>query len=195
MENPYKKNKVVFPIIPDDGVLVPDNRVIMTNQDLLIHNPEFSVKSSAATDGFQGKQQSESTPETASEMTFETRRNQPTTEGKRPLGKKTTTTTVSSEKKKSSVVEEARKRARENAVQPKPVKAYINPLERSSKDELGIKGLANKKVVSSQHSLGKTISGFDKKAARATNGSLFEESEQDYFASKHEQHDTIDSVN
>ncbi len=195
MENPYKKNKVVFPIIPDDGVLVPDNRVIMTNQDLLIHNPEFSVKSSVATDSFQGKQQSESAPETASEMTFETRRNQPTIEGKRPLGKKTTTTTVSSEKKKSSVVEEARKRARENAVQPKPVKAYINPLERSSKDELGIKGLANKKVVSSQHSLGKTISGFDKKAARATNGSLFEESEQDYFASKHEQHDTIDSVN
>lgn len=195
MENPYKKNKVVFPIIPDDGVLVPDNRVIMTNQDLLIHNPEFSVKSSAATDGFQGKQQSESTPETASEMTFETRRKQPTTEGKRPLGKKMHATTVSSEKKKSSVVEEARKRARENAVQPKPVKAYINPLERSSKDELGIKGLANKKVVSSQHSLGKTISGFDKKAARATNGSLFEESEQDYFASKHEQHDTIDSVN
>ena len=195
MENPYKKNKVVFPIIPDDGVLVPDNRVIMTNQDLLIHNPEFSVKSSVATDSFQGKQQSESAPETASEMTFETRRNQPTIEGKRPLGKKTTTTIVSSEKKKSSVVEEARKRARENAVQPKPVKAYINPLERSSKDELGIKGLANKKVVSSQHSLGKTISGFDKKAARATNGSLFEESEQDYFASKHEQHDTIDSVN
>lgn len=80
MENPYKKNKVVFPIIPDDGVLVPDNRVIMTNQDLLIHNPEFSVKSSVATDSFQGKQQSESAPETASEMTFETRRNQPTIE-------------------------------------------------------------------------------------------------------------------
>ncbi|MCJ1977514.1 hypothetical protein [Pseudolactococcus paracarnosus] len=194
MDNPYKKNQVVFPIIPDDGVLVPDNRVIMTNQDLLIHNPQFSVSSVKATEGVKGQEQSETLSEATDEMTFEMRRQQPTTAGKRPLGKKMTTTPISSKQKKSSVVEEARKRARENAVQPKPVKAYVNPLERSSNDELGIKKLANKKVVNGQHSLGKSISGFDKKAARATNGALFEESEQDYFANKHEQHDHIEPV-
>lgn len=192
MDNPYKKSKVVFPIIPDDGFLVPDNRVIMTNQDLLIHNPQFSDH--AVSEAVKGQQQSESPAEATDEMTFDMRRQQPTTVGKRPLGKKMNTSLVSTKQKKSSVVEEARKRARENAVQPKQVKAYVNPLERSSSDELGIKNLANKKVVNGQHSLGKSISGFDKRAARATNGALFEDSEQDYFATKHEQHDHIDPV-
>ncbi|MGO2384787.1 hypothetical protein, partial [Pseudolactococcus laudensis] len=97
-------------------------------------------------------------------------------------------------KKKSTLVEDARKRARENAVAPKPVKPYVNPLERASADELGIKGLANKKVAQTQHSLGKSVSGFDKTAARESNGSLFDEPKQDYFASKHQHRDGFDTV-
>ena len=40
MEKSYYKNKITFPIMPDDAVLTPDNRVIMTNQQLLAKNPD-----------------------------------------------------------------------------------------------------------------------------------------------------------
>ena len=44
MENSYPKNKITFPIMPDDAVLIPDNRVIMTNQQLLTKNPDAAVE-------------------------------------------------------------------------------------------------------------------------------------------------------
>ena len=198
MENSYPKNKITFPIMPDDAVLIPDNRVIMTNQQLLTKNPDAALErfeSSARNNTKTSSTTSASMTEETQEGSFETRRQTPTVNGKRPLSKnfKASTETMPI-KKKSTLVEDARKRARENAVAPKPVKPYVNPLERASADELGIKGLANKRVVQTQHSLGQSVSGFDKTAARESNGSLFDDPKQDYFASKHQNRDGFDTV-
>lgn len=202
MENSYPKNKITFPIMPDDAVLIPDNRVIMTNQQLLTKNPDAAVERFESSAGNKTNHatassslMSDATNEGEQTSSFETRRQTPTVNGKRPLSKniKATADTMPI-KKKSSLVEDARKRARENAVAPKPVKPYVNPLERASSDELGIKGLANKKVAQTQHSLGKPVSGFDKTAARESNGSLFDEPKQDYFASKHQHREGFDTV-
>ena len=194
MENSYPKNKITFPIIPDDAVLIPDNRVIMTNQQLLTQNPDAALEhfeSSTAS----SNRISESLIEETQTGSFETRRHMPTVKGKRPLSKNfKASANPMPIKKKSSLVEDARKRARENAVAPKPVKPYVNPLERASSDELGIKGLANKKVAQTQHSLGKSVSGFDKTAARQSNRSLFDTPQQDYFASKHQHRGGFDTV-
>ncbi|GHU42872.1 hypothetical protein FACS1894193_08910 [Bacilli bacterium] len=196
MENLYPKNKITFPIMPDDAVLTPDNRVIMTNQQLLTRNPDMTMEHFGASTKNQAAGSSGVMSESANEAagSFEMRRQTPTVNGKRPLSKNFKVSTVAPPKKKSTLVEEARKRALENAVAPKPVKPYVNPLERATSDELGIKGLANKKVVQSQHSLGKPVSGFDKTAARQSNGSLFDAPKQDYFASKHQHRDGFDTV-
>jgi hypothetical protein len=202
MENSYPKNKITFPIMPDDAVLTPDNRVIMTNQQLLTKNPDAATERFEPSTGNNAKKATGASgvkPDVANEdeptSSFETRRQMPTVNGKRPLSKnfKSQTDTMPI-KKKSTLVEDARKRARENAVAPKPVKPYVNPLERASADELGIKGLANKKVAQTQHSLGKSVSSFDKTAAREANASSFDGSKQDYFASKHQHRDGFDTV-
>ncbi|XOQ36835.1 MAG: Cell division protein SepF [Lactococcus sp.] len=198
MENSYPKNKITFPIMPDDAVLTPDHRVIMTNQQLLTKNPDAATErfeSFAGNKANASNLMSETAGESEQMSTFETRRQTPTVNGKRPLSKNFKASADPMPiKKKSTLVEDARKRARENAVAPKPVKPYVNPLERASSDELGIKGLANKKVAQTQHSLGQSVSGFDKTAARQSNGSLFDEPKQDYFASKHQHRDGFDTV-
>ena len=198
MEKSYYKNKITFPIMPDDAVLTPDNRVIMTNQQLLTKNPDASLERFESSTGNYASSGSVSESSTEEEQfgSFETRRQTPTVAGKRPLSKnfKASSANQVPIKKKSTLVEDARKRARENAVAPKPVKPYVNPLERASADELGIKGLANKKVAQTQHSLGKSVSGFDKIAARESSGSLFDQPKQDYFASKHRHRDGFDTV-
>jgi hypothetical protein len=201
MENSYFKNKVTFPIIPDDAVLTSDNRVIMTNKQLLTKNPDaaterFVPSASAPTASENSVTSVAETGEAFQDTTFEMRRQMPTTAGKRPLSKNFKAQAMPPKpKKKSALVEEARKRVRENAVPPKPIKQYVNPLERASSDELGIKNLANKKVVKSQHSLGKAVSTFDKTAAKQNNPSLFDDPQQDYFASKHRHRDSFDVVN
>ncbi|MDR1605820.1 MAG: hypothetical protein LBS41_01770 [Streptococcaceae bacterium] len=200
MENSYFKNRVTFPVIPDGATLTPDHRVIMTNQQLLTRNPD------ARTEQFESQSHQRTSgaisPETAEQVavasgaaqndTFETRRQTPTMAGKRPLGKSHNAAVVEPIKKKSSVVEESKKRARENAAPPKKLKPYENPLDRLSSDELGIKGLVNKKVKDSQHALGKSVSSFDKVAARAGQQSLFDGPHKDYFASKHQYRDQVD---
>ncbi|GAB2023670.1 hypothetical protein RyT2_27470 [Pseudolactococcus yaeyamensis] len=199
MENSYYKNKITFPIMPDEAVLTSDNRVIMTNRQLLIKNPDASLEHFEPSAG--GK--TTDSPNMMSELmtdetqanSFEMRRQTPTVNGKRPLSKNFKASANSLPiKKKSTLVEDARKRARENAVAPKPIKPYVNPLERASADELGIKGLVNKKVAETQHSLGKSVSGFDKAAAHESKKSLFDDSKQDYFASKHQHRDGFDTV-
>lgn len=191
MENTYSHNKVTFPIMPDDAVLTPDHRVIMTNRQLLTKSPNpdeerfESTSVATSTDFINSGQEAD---------TFEQRRQMPTVAGKRPLSKNYNPNMQAPVKKKSNLVEESKKRARENAVAPKPVKQYVNPLERASADELGIKGLVNKKVAQTQHSLGQSISGFDKTNARATNGSLFGDEQKDYFASKHQHRGGFDQV-
>lgn len=201
MENYYPKHQVIFPIIPDDAILTADNRVIMTNQQLLTKNPDAaterfgpSVNMTTGTSSASESAMSSSADSDDTQMTFDMRRQTPTTAGKRPLSKNFKTQAPPPPKKKTTLVEESRKRARENAVPPKPIKQYINPLERASADELGIKNLANKKVVKAQHALGKQVSGFDKTAAKQANASLFDNPEQDYFANKHRQRDSFDLV-
>ncbi|GFH40604.1 hypothetical protein [Pseudolactococcus insecticola] len=204
MENSYPQNnrhKVTFPIIPDDAVLTPDNRVIMTNQQFLTRNPDaqterFGNQAQQATNAANtASQQTQTAAQGQSADNFERRRQTPTTAGKRPLGTNSRMPLVDEAPKKKSYVEEAKKRARENAVAPKPVKPYVNPLERASSDELGIRDLANKKVVKAQHSLsGQALAGFDKAAAQRSSSSLFDAPEQDYFASKHSNRDSFDIV-
>lgn len=195
MQNSNRRNKIEFPIIADDQVLVPDHRVIMTNQELLTNNPSDSSVQRMVNKESISESLSESyltqNADIAPQDTFETRRHRPTTEGKRPLGKTSRTTPEFDLKRKSTVVEDARKRARENAVQPKPIKAYVSPLQRTTAEELGIKGLANKKVVNTQHSLGK--SSTDVNQSKASDMSLQAES-QDYFASKHQQHEQVETT-
>lgn len=190
MENTYSKNKVTFPIMPDDAVFVPDHRVILTNDQLLTRNPSPALE---RFDSSTAVAPSDLMTDAGQQSSFEQRRQMPTTAGKRPLSQNYNPTTSNPTPKKSSLVEESRKRARENAVAPKPVKPYVNPLERTSSDELGIKGLANKKVVQSQHSLGEPISGFNKTVSKTTSGSLFDQ-EKDYFESKHQQRGRFDQV-
>ena len=191
MQNPNRKNKIEFPIIADDQVLTPDNRVIMTNQELLTNNPGISTDQQSVKQDTVSQSYSDISEDMSAQDTFETRRQMPTTEGKRPLGKTSRTNLDFNIKRKSTVVEDARKRARENAVQPKPIKAYVSPLQRTTAEELGIKGLANKKVVNTQHSLGK--SSTDVNQSKASDMSLQAES-QDYFASKHQQHEQVETT-
>lgn len=193
MQNPNRRNKIEFPIIADDQVLVPDNRVIMTNQELLTNNP--SISSSQRTTNKERVSESYAfvSSDAASQDpldTFETRRHRPTTEGKRPLGKASQITPDFTVKRKSIVVEDARKRARENAVQPKPIKPYVSPLQRTTAEELGIKGFANKKVANTQHSIGKSSTELD----QATSDVASQSVDEDYFASKHQQHEQVETT-
>ena len=190
MQNPNRKNKIEFPIIADDQVLTPDNRVIMTNQELLTNNPGISTDQQSVKQDTVSQSYSDISEDMSVQDTFETRRQMPTTEGKRPLGKASRTNLDFNIKRKSTVVEDARKRARENAVQPKPIKAYVSPLERTDSDELGIKGLANKKVANTQHSLGQTTTDLSKTGRDI----LSKATDEDYFASKHQQHEQVDTT-
>ena len=190
MQNQNRRNKIEFPIIADDQVLTPDNRVIMTNQELLTNNPGISTDQRSVNTDTVSKSYSDISEDMSAQDTFETRRQMPTTEGKRPLGKTGRTNLDFNIKRKSTVVEDARKRARENAVQPKPIKAYVSPLERTDSDELGIKGLANKKVANTQHSLGQTTTDLSKTGRDI----LSKATDEDYFASKHQQHEQVDTT-
>ena len=190
MQNQNRRNKIEFPIIADDQVLTPDNRVIMTNQELLTNNPGISTDQQSVKQDTVSQSYSDISEDMSAQDTFETRRQMPTTEGKRPLGKTGRTNLDFNIKRKSTVVEDARKRARENAVQPKPIKAYVSPLERTDSDELGIKGLANKKVANTQHSLGQTTTDLSKTGRDI----LSKATDEDYFASKHQQHEQVDTT-
>ena len=89
MENSYYKNKITFPIMPDDAVLTPDNRVIMTNQQLLTKNPDASLERFESSTGNYASSGSVSEASAEEEQfgSFETRRQTPTVAGKRPLSK------------------------------------------------------------------------------------------------------------
>lgn len=89
MEKSYYKNKITFPIMPDDAVLTPDNRVIMTNQQLLTKNPDASLERFESSTGNYASSGSVSESSTEEEQfgSFETRRQTPTVAGKRPLSK------------------------------------------------------------------------------------------------------------
>ncbi|GFH41458.1 hypothetical protein Hs30E_00090 [Lactococcus hodotermopsidis] len=232
MENTYHKNNVTFPIIPDGAVLVADNRVIMTNQQLIIKNPD------AATERFEynfdektvtnqtsqayGPIQNQTSPieprmpqsrqeqatatvqpktksryEPSSDV-FERLRQMPTTAGKRPLSANSRTLLVDKPKRQSPI-DDAKKRARENAIPPKPIKPYKHPLDTADTDELGINSLANKKVMKTQHSLGKSASSYLQAVAQQqvqpqVNKSPFDTPQQDYFTSKRSNRSTFDAV-
>jgi hypothetical protein len=190
----HPRSRVTFPIIPDDAVLVSDNRVIMTNQQLITRNPNSELERFVSSGrGEVTSRYTVSSNQRERSETFDSRRQMPETEGKRPLGKKVRSPLVEQPKKKSAI-DEAKKRAHENVTTPKPIKKYVSPLERVASEDLGVKALANKKLLKTQHSLGKTVSEFDKVVAQENKKSLFDAPNQDYFASKHSVRDTFDIV-